>query len=215
MSIAEQVRDYLVKLHEEAHANSKWEFLSNEKDGVTVYYYKKPEDRTGFYKVNAKFNTNDSSRYWNIVNDDDAERRKTWDDATSDYKILETIGEGVRILHLQTYPAAGGLISPRDIVELTTKAVLSSGAECYVARSIELCPKEFNIKPVPIRQGCVRAILHLSSLQTKKVEDGLEFSMLANTDINGYVPSSIVQAAMKGALLRQVYAWKKLVEQPN
>jgi hypothetical protein len=195
--------------------NAQWKHISNESDGIKVYYYRKPKAKTGLYKITVKLKIDDPKYFWENIDDKDPINRQKWDNATVESIELKRYGKNLWVSHLRSNSFAGGLISGRDIVEVNLRTTLKSGKECYIAQSAELVPNKFNLPLPPVLKGCVRALLHFSSLETKKVEDEVELEFIASSDAAGYLPMLVVEAAMKNSLIHQTSKLKALSEQKN
>ena len=145
-----------------------------------------------------------------------SENRLKWDSFISSSKriLIDDKNENVFIINSETKAAAGGMISPRDFVDLLNIYKLDDEDKNYEA--LQIASKSIKYEPIAEKKGFVRGECVLSGVLFEKLRDdeieelGLpelkdgdgnvvvwtRVRYLLQSNIKGWIPSSVINTAM-------------------
>lgn len=122
------------------------------------------------------------------------ENRLIWD--KDNVEVFEDIGDG--LVYTKTKPVMGGLISPRDMVDMRVFEELADGTHICAARSVD-SPKR------PPAKGAVRAFSYSNGLRiTKRGEKACTIRMLGCSDPRGWLFKAMVEGGVPGVLMKML-----------
>jgi len=192
--------DFLKNLGIEVNLhNQPWKVLASS-DGVTISQSDFPGQKCKFWKVECEV-VGELERIKKELMDYSI--RVTWDSAVQSGKILRTfdkteIGEPFITL-MYTAPAAGGMVSPRELVDFGL-LIDKEGAFDYVYCSI---PKEFRFPELPTKVTGERGFMHKGSgmrLENIPGTNKFKYVLINALDLGGWLPASVINTATTGAL---------------
>lgn len=185
-------------------------WVSRNKNGkreIEIFSAEFPKHACKRWKVRAVLKCDLTTAYDAVF---DPEIRRTWDDLVKDVQMLQikdcdkAIGDGLAITLIVTNAAAGGLVSSRCMLDLALQKCHSRGGIIIANTN---CPSnfpEFSMKPEV--SGSTVGTTHIGSGCSIRPIPGrpgyLEYILVSTIDLGGWLPQSVITAAMSTSLMQ-------------
>ncbi|KAH9259308.1 hypothetical protein BASA81_002351 [Batrachochytrium salamandrivorans] len=189
-----------------------WKLLEN-KQGVQIYQSDFPGQSCKFWKVEAEIRGT-MEQFMKQMFDYDV--RATWDTAVGSGKSLKEFtnipGLGqVVLLQVLTAPQAGGMVSPRELVDLGIMVEQETPNSPFIFANASVPPDMFGMFPeAPKKHTGVRAFGHPGSgsyIEPIPDKPGMYRYVLVNAlDLGGWLSTSVINQATAGALMEGTQA---------
>eukprot|EP01137_Pigoraptor_chileana_P025286 Opistho-2@94548 len=187
-----EVREALDLLRTLGSSFDGWK-LEKEADGVLVH--SRPSPGVKLFRSTAIVEMSPRAVfemvYYNI------ESQPNWNKAMTEYRTIETINDITDITYAMAAEAAGGMVSPRDFVNIRQWRLCEDGTYLCggTGTTHERCPE---------RQGITRGLNGPGGfvlLPVKERPGCTQFVWVVNSDIKGWLPKYVVDQAMTGVII--------------
>merc|ERR1711916_57450 len=181
-----------------------WKFVKSDK-GSKVYKRSQKEFSQGLFLIESEFDLSYKDVFFFLF---DKEKRMLWDQGVELQEVIQTEMEteerGIYLVRTKMKPHAGGIISAREYIDVVSYSKYDDSYLNYGATAVEIG------KPIKCPKGFVRGTNGPGGYLASKIsENKTKLQLVANTNINGWVPTSVINASLATALIDMMVNLKK------
>ncbi|ETV95359.1 hypothetical protein H310_11248 [Aphanomyces invadans] len=130
---------------------------------------------------------------------------REWNTSVDACTLVKQLAPNVEIMHTLTFAMYGGLVSARDFINVRVAKELEDGSGYIVGTT------GIEYKNVPRGSGVTRGMNGVMGFLILRHERGTRLVWIINTDVKGWIPRSLIDAAIPAEMESYILALRKRV----